>query len=67
MSTENRIAAPDGGFYVVTAVGHLVSVKTMKDGQRLATDDDLVKAAAIEAKRAKSESAARVGGPLKEV
>ena len=50
----------DGGFYAVTAAGHLISAKALKDGQRWATAEDVAKVTEIEAKRAKAEKAANV-------
>mgnify|MGYP000732938624 CR=1 FL=1 len=65
--SDNKIKCGDGGFYAVTAAGHIISAKAIKPGMRWATADDLAAATAAEAKRAAAEAklAAPTGGPLK--
>lgn len=56
---SNAIKAADGGVYVITAAGHLVSAKgDLKPGCRLATEADIEAKRAAEAKRIAAEKAA---------
>lgn len=72
MADDDKILAlasdgkPDGGCYAVTANGHLISAKVLKDGMRWATAGEVAAVAKIEADRKAKELAAvkSAGGPL---
>jgi hypothetical protein len=57
----------DGGFYAVTAAGHLISAAVLKPGMRWATVEDVEAVRKINADRDKAEAklAKPAGGPLK--